>query len=517
MGYSRKNDDAEEAYPLLGAKNATHKEPEWKQYLAAFLASIISFSSGCVGGWSSPATPKLLSGNASDLGGIRRLTIEEVSWVGSLINLGAFFGSIPAGYLSFRWGRKKCLLSLAVPIIVGWLMILYNFNNVWFLYIGRFVSGISYGSLNVALPIYNNEICNDNIRGRVGIFYDLMQCVGLVWVYSFGAFSNLFWVTVMCLVVPVVFIFTFILMPESPLYLIRIGREEEAIKSIKWLHGDDCNVDLELARINQALSEGKSTDLDDSLKENTDPNTDIDCENGTFCCPFWEIISNFYKGLSNVTIKAVLIAFFMFVLQRTCGATMVQYYTDSIFQLAQSSVSPNVATILIGIVSLVSSLVSIMTVDFLGRRFLLTFSFFVMTLSMAVFVGYLTMIQNDTSTSHSNYGLIPSITLCIFVAMFRLGVSPIPWFMAPEIIPTEAQKWAPSTIVCITWGTSFLLSKSFLPAINASGQLPVYSFFLIVCAIGVLYTWIFIPETKNKSRQEIQKELGAVTSCYEAI
>lgn len=102
--------------------------------------------------------------------------------------------------------------------------------------------------------------------------------------------------------------------------------------------------------------------------------------------------------------------------------------------------------------------------------------------------------------------------------MFRLGVSPIPWFMAPEIIPTEAQKWAPSTIVCITWGTSFLLSKNFLSAIEAFGQVPVYSFFLIVCAIGVVYTWVFIPETKNKSRHQIQQELGAVSSsCYEAI
>lgn len=88
----------------------------------------------------------------------------------------------------------------------------------------------------------------------------------------------------------------------------------------------------------------------------------------------------------------------------------------------------------------------------------------------------------------------------------------MPWFMAPEIIPTEAQKWAPSTIVCITWGTSFILSKCFLPAIGAFGQVPVFSFFLAVNFIGFLYTWLFIPETKNKSRDEIQRELGATIS-----
>lgn len=92
------------------------------------VASVISLGTGCVGGWSASATPKLLDGS-SDLG-ISKLTVEQVSWVGSLINLGAFFGSIPAGYLSFLVGRKVCLLLLAWPIIIGWLFILFNQNNV---------------------------------------------------------------------------------------------------------------------------------------------------------------------------------------------------------------------------------------------------------------------------------------------------------------------------------------------------------------------------------------------------
>lgn len=96
--------------------------------------------------------------------------------------------------------------------------------------------------------------------------------------------------------------------------------------------------------------------------------------------------------------------------------------------------------------------------------------------------------------------------------MFRLGVSPVPWFMIFEIVPTEAQKWAPSFIVSFTWGTSFLLSKSFLPAIQTFGQVPVYIFFLAVCITGYFYTLIFIPETKNKSREQIQRELGATMS-----
>lgn len=91
-------------------------------------ASMISLSTGCVGGWSSPATPRLMEGTSGL--GIRALSVNEASWVGSLMDLGALFGSIPAGYLSFRLGRRIYLLLLAWPIVIGWLLIMFNQNNV---------------------------------------------------------------------------------------------------------------------------------------------------------------------------------------------------------------------------------------------------------------------------------------------------------------------------------------------------------------------------------------------------
>lgn len=113
------------------------------------------------------------------------------------------------------------------------------------------------------------------------------------------------------------------------------------------------------------------------------------------------------------------------------------------------------------------------------------------------------------------YGWLPTVCLCLFVGMFRFGVSPIPWFMAPELIPTEAQRWAPSGIVCITWGTSFLFSLSYLPSVTAFGQVAVYSFFTVVSFLGVVYTWLIVPETRNKSREQIQIELGARKTYYD--
>lgn len=87
-------------------------------------------ATGCVGGWSSAAVPLLMSGMASDLGGIGRVTSDEASWITSLMNLGSLVGSLPAGQMSFHYGRRKFLLHSAVLLIFGWLLIINNFNNV---------------------------------------------------------------------------------------------------------------------------------------------------------------------------------------------------------------------------------------------------------------------------------------------------------------------------------------------------------------------------------------------------
>lgn len=85
---------------------------------------------GCAGGWTAAAIPLLMNGMASDLGGIRTVSEEEASWITSLLNLGSLVGSLPAGQLSYYWGRRKFLLYLGVLLIFAWLLIIYNFNNV---------------------------------------------------------------------------------------------------------------------------------------------------------------------------------------------------------------------------------------------------------------------------------------------------------------------------------------------------------------------------------------------------
>lgn len=154
-----------------------------------------------------------------------------------------------------------------------------------FIYVGRFLNGFVGGSACIALAMYSNEVCSDPIRGRSGSFYDMMQVFGILFVYVMTATNNLYWASIYCMCIPIIFLCLFYAMPESPLHLVRLGRRDEAIECIRyarkcqygtnirsylyfsrnlhenifyrWLHGEDCDIEKELTRRDLALLEGR--------------------------------------------------------------------------------------------------------------------------------------------------------------------------------------------------------------------------------------------------------------------
>ena len=109
--------------------------------------------------WTSPANPMLQRDDSPF-----RITDNEASWVGSLLALGSVFGGPPFGWLVNRVGRKLTILSLALPITTSWILILSTRSVLW-LYVARFLSGISLGGVSFVVPIYVAEVAEPSVRG----------------------------------------------------------------------------------------------------------------------------------------------------------------------------------------------------------------------------------------------------------------------------------------------------------------------------------------------------------------
>ncbi|KAJ9579237.1 hypothetical protein L9F63_024653 [Diploptera punctata] len=170
-------------------------------------------SVGTLGAWTSPALPDLQQNNTA-------ITDEDGSWIGSLGGLGALIGSLPAGLLADRLGRRTVLLGLTLPFLLGWVIVTIGQKNVMMLYTARFILGLATGASSVVAPLYTEEISETIIRGELGSYLDFAIAVDILYVYAFGAFVSYIWLCISCLVLPLFFAVTFFWMPESPMYLL---------------------------------------------------------------------------------------------------------------------------------------------------------------------------------------------------------------------------------------------------------------------------------------------------------
>nr|CAD7202865.1 unnamed protein product [Timema douglasi] len=111
-------------------------------------------------------------------------------------------------------------------------------THIPYLYAGRFVSGLSVGVTTAINPIYVDEIAEDEVRGTLGIYVELMITVGILWSFIIGSYSPYMWFSISSAVIPVIFFGAFMFMPESPIHLLAAGHEMKAEEALKWLRVD---------------------------------------------------------------------------------------------------------------------------------------------------------------------------------------------------------------------------------------------------------------------------------------
>jgi MFS family permease len=137
------------------------------------------------------------------------------------MNLGAAAICIPIGSIMNLIGRKLTMLLMVLPFTVGWALIIWA-QNIGMLITGRALVGMAGGAFCVTSPMYIGEIAQKEIRGALGSYFQLMITIGILFVYAVGVGVNVFWLSVICGIIPLIFGVIFSFMPETPTYLVRI-------------------------------------------------------------------------------------------------------------------------------------------------------------------------------------------------------------------------------------------------------------------------------------------------------
>ncbi|XP_075223390.1 trehalose transporter 1-like protein isoform X1 [Lycorma delicatula] len=444
--------------------------------LACIAAASFHFPVGIVVAFSAILIPKLEAPD-SDI----KVTKEETSWIASLVVLVVPVGALMTGYLVDKIGRLNTIKLCAIPYIIGWILIA-NAVNLPMILVGRFLTGFALAMGPSPAVVYITEVARPDLRGALICTGPSMTSLGMVFVYTKGAFLHwrtVAWISVFYCLIPILLMILW--SPESPAWLLSKGRTEDALKSLVFLARNETQGGLPEQQLAQLQK--------DQFSKNKDQKKS---------CAVTKLIRSFFTPNGY---KPFFILFFLFLFQQFSGIYITIFYAVTFFQEVGAGFNAYLSTIYIGIVRMLVGLLTTFLLRRFGRRPLFVFSGLGMAISMAI-SGYYTRL---ISTGQLDKSLIPIICILLFMSFSVTGLMTIPWTMTAELYPLEIRGLAQGLTISTAHLIMFSAIQCYRPMSDwLGGSYAVQWLFGFVSLLSVIFVFIFLPETHKKLLSEIQ-------------
>jgi sugar porter (SP) family MFS transporter len=393
----------------------------------------------------------------------------------AILLLGAIAGAAIAGWAADRFSRRRVKIAAGCVYVIGALGCAFAQTYPQIL-ASRFWLGLAVGTASFVAPMYIAELVPPRIRGGVVSFNQLMITLGILVAYivdwGFAGFSNNWrWMFGVAVFPGLILAIGMYFMPFSPRWLIEQGRKDEARDVLGRYRDSEEDVENEVREIEEIA------DKEFSLRE---------------------LLG---KAVRRMMIVGVALAIF----QQIVGINTVIYYAPTILKFAgQQNTGALTQSVFIGCTNVFFTIVAILLLDRLGRRFFLITGTSILTVAL---IGLGFFFASSASFQHS-YGWFALACLLVYIAGFAIGLGPVFWLMIAEIFPLQMRGPAMAVCTMFNWGFNFLIAYTFLSlttAITKQGTFWLYAFFGI-CAIVFFVT--VVPETKDRSLEQIQADLG---------
>lgn len=208
-----------------------------------------------------------------------------------------------------------------------------------------------------------------------------------------------------------------------------------------------------------------------------------------------------------IVLKGLGIGIMLQVFQQWTGINAILFYSTSIFEDVGAGLSGTDATLIIGVVQVVSTLVGVSIIDKAGRRILLLISGLLMAITTAL-MGLYFQLDESNPGSMDNFGWLPIASICIFIVFFSIGFGPVPWLINAELFAEDVKSVAGSIAGTSNWLSAFMVTLLFPILKEAIGPGPTFWIFTVIAVLSFLYSLFFVPETKGKTIIEIQHMLS---------
>ncbi|CAK9151005.1 unnamed protein product [Ilex paraguariensis] len=441
------------------------KEDQWMVYLTTFVAVCGSFAFGSCAGYSSPAQ----SAVREDL----NLSIAEYSLFGSILTFGAMIGAITSGPIADYVGRKGALSMSSGFCAAGWLAI-YFAKGALVLDIGRLATGYGMGVFSYVVPVFIAEIAPKNLRGALTTINQLMICTGVSVAFIIGTVLTWRALALTGLIPCVVLLLGLFIIPESPRWLAKIGKQKEFEAALKRLRGKDADISDEAAEIQDYI---------ETLQQ----------------LPKARLLDLFQRRY----LRSVIIGVGLMVFQQFGGINGICFYTSSIFESA--GFPSDVGTIIYAILQVVITALGATLIDRAGRKPLLLVS------AAGLVLGCMLAGISFYLKAHGiALNAAPALTvtgILVYIGSFSIGMGAVPWVVMSEIFPINVKGVAGSLATLVNWFGAWACSYTFnfLMSWNSYGTFILYA---AVNGLAILFVTQVVPETKGRTLEQIQAAIN---------
>jgi len=407
-----------------------------------------------------------------------KLPDSSIELITTTVLVGAVVGAVSSGRLSDLLGRKKMIIVNAVIFVVGAVGCGYA-PNVGVLIAMRVIIGFAIGITSYVVPMYIAEISPTRVRGALVTLNQLMITIGIlvsyITDYLLSNDSNLQswrWMFLVGFVPAGLLLIGMLFVPESPRWLIGKGR---------WKEGRDILMKVE----DPAAVQTTLTQLEQEIQQESRQRAG-------------------WKELWKPWLRApLIITVGIFFFQQFSGVNTIIYYSPTIFKMAGvgSNTGSILPAIIIGSVNTLACFVSVLLLDKVGRRKLYMIGISGMIPSL-VLLGACFHFREKLGASLPVFAVISIVCYIIFIA---ISLAPLGWLLISEVFPLPVKGVGMSIGSLSHWGFNAVIAFTFLKLVNAFGTDVTFWLYALVCVAGLIWGYIYVPETKGRSLEEIEE------------
>lgn len=401
----------------------------------------------------------------------------------SSLYLAALVATMVASPVTRSLGRKKTMLIAGIFFILGTALNAVA-KTLPILIAGRIILGCGVGFANQAVPVFLSEIAPTRIRGALNIMFQLNITIGifianLVNWYTAKIEGGYGWrISIAGAGIPALMLTVgALVVDDTPNSLIERGFEEQGKVVLRKIRGVE-NVEPEFEDILKASKVAK------------------------------EVKSPFKDILKRHNRPPLIIAICMQVFQQFTGINAIMFYAPVLFNtLGFHSDASLYSSVITGAVNVLSTLVSVIWVDKVGRRVLLLEACVQMFVSQVVIGIILGMkVQDHSDSLGKGYGMFVVVMVCTFVASFAWSWGPLGWLIPSETFPLETRSAGQSITVFTNMFFTFVIAQAFL-SMMCFFKYGIFLFFSAWVLLMGVFTIFLIPETKNVPIEDMNEKV----------